>query len=316
MAPLTTKDDDIIRNPERLAALRSTGLVDAPPERTLQQLARVAAKALDAKVALVSLVEEERQCFRNAAGPGADALPADRQTPLSHSFCKHAVVSRRPFVVDDARLHPLVADNPSVTELGVIAYAGIPLATADGHMIGSLCVIDSRPRHWSDDQIEMLTALADAAMAAIELRTAAAAPAAAPAAAGAEAAPDSPAAARLTGAVAEYLRRLDRYDESIRASEPTPDTLAAEERLRAAVEEAAAQVRAASEAPPSVLGAAAPLKEAARTYFEAEARRSAIVEAFQEGRAGLSDAEAAFREMADAEQALRLALRTHEMRAE
>ena len=117
----------------------------------------------------VSLVEADRQFFKSATG--LDHLATDqRQTPLSHSFCQHTVISGEPLIVPDARTHTLVRDNPAVSELGVVAYAGIPLITSQGHVLGSFCAIDTQPRHWSDDDVALLTDLAAAVMTEIELR--------------------------------------------------------------------------------------------------------------------------------------------------
>ena len=99
-------------------------------------------------VALVSLVDADRQFFKSCLGlpePWASA----RETPLSHSFCQHAVARREPLVVDDAREHEVLRDNPAIRDMGVVAYAGIPLIDAAGHALGTLCVIDSQPRHWT-----------------------------------------------------------------------------------------------------------------------------------------------------------------------
>ena len=103
---------------------------------------------LNAPVALVSLVDEDRQFFKSCVGV-AEPWASERETPLSHSFCQHAVAQREPLVVDDAREHPVLKDNPAVAEMGAIAYAGVPLIDAGGHALGTLCVIDSRPRQWS-----------------------------------------------------------------------------------------------------------------------------------------------------------------------
>lgn len=77
-----------------------------------------------------------------------------RQTPLTHSFCQHAVLSGEPVIVHDARQHPVLKDNPAVP-LGVVAYAGIPLVTPDGLVLGSFCAIDTKPREWTPEQIEV-----------------------------------------------------------------------------------------------------------------------------------------------------------------
>ena len=89
---------------------------------------------------------------------------------MSHSFCQHVVATGKPLIVENARTNPLVKLNPAVEEMGIVAYAGIPLITSDGHAVGSFCVIDSRPRTWSFDDIEMLQELAGCVMHEIEGR--------------------------------------------------------------------------------------------------------------------------------------------------
>ena len=92
-----------------------------------------------------------------------------RETPLSHSFCQHAVAQREPLVVGDAREHPVLKDNPAIADMGAIAYAGVPLIGADDHALGTLCVIDSRPRQWSKHQVELLSDLAASVVSEITL---------------------------------------------------------------------------------------------------------------------------------------------------
>ena len=155
-----------LREPRRLAAVRATGLVDGPADPGMQTLARLCGKLLDVPVALISLVEAERQFLAAACGlpePWAGA----RQTRLSHSFCQHVVVSRQPFVVADAREHPLLRESPAIRDLGVIAYAGLPLTTGDDEVLGSFCAIDHQPRVWTPADLDVLSDLADAAMAHI-----------------------------------------------------------------------------------------------------------------------------------------------------
>jgi diguanylate cyclase (GGDEF)-like protein len=119
---------------------------------------------------LVSLVDIDRQFFKSQLGL-AEPWASRRQTPLSHSFCQHAVTSGEPFVVDDARADARVAGNPAIDELGVVAYAGVPLVV-QGEPIGALCAIDGRPRRWTADELAVLADLAAAAMTEIELRLA------------------------------------------------------------------------------------------------------------------------------------------------
>ncbi len=164
----TTSADRAVADPARLAALRDSGLLDRPPVEAFDRLTRLATATLHAPVALVSLVDADRQVFASLVGlpePWASA----RQTPLSHSFCQHTVAARTPLLIEDARLDPLVRDNLATTDLGVVAYAGIPLITSDGHALGSFCVLDGRPRAWTEAEVAILTDLAAAVMTEIEL---------------------------------------------------------------------------------------------------------------------------------------------------
>jgi hypothetical protein len=148
---------------ERLAELRRTGLLDSPREETYDRITRLAARVLEAPVALISLVDEDRQFFKSSLGVD------ERETPLSHSFCQHAIAQRTPLVVDDAREHPILKDNPAVAEMGSVAYAGVPLIDAAGQALGTLCVIDKRPRQWSSHQVELLSDLAASVVSEIAL---------------------------------------------------------------------------------------------------------------------------------------------------
>jgi PAS domain S-box-containing protein len=162
--------DAMLGDPARLEALRRTALLDTPPEEAFDRLTRLAARILAAPVSLVTLVDRNRQFFKSGHGLG-EPWASRRQTPLSHSFCRYAVAHGEPFVVEDAREDPRVHDNLAVPELGVVAYAGVPLFTNDGHALGSLCVIDSKPRRWREEELAALEDLAAAAMTEVELRT-------------------------------------------------------------------------------------------------------------------------------------------------
>jgi GAF domain-containing protein len=152
----------------RLASLERTGLLDTGPDERFDGLARVAAKALHAPIAMVSLVDKDRQFFKSCIGLNKEPWASQRETPLSHSFCQHAVATRRPLVVDDAREDPTLRDNLAIRDLDVIAYAGIPLIGADGQALGTLCVIDDRPRHWRGEETALLQEIANAVVAQIE----------------------------------------------------------------------------------------------------------------------------------------------------
>lgn len=161
----------VIGDPRRLAALRRLDLLDTPPEEGLDRLTRLAAKVLHAPIALLSLVDADRQFFKSVAGADGP-LVARRQTPLSHSFCKHAVAAGAPLIIGDVHDVPLVRDNLAIPEFGVVAYAGVPLITTAGDALGTLCVIDTQPREWTEEEIEILEDLAATAMSEIELRAA------------------------------------------------------------------------------------------------------------------------------------------------
>jgi formate hydrogenlyase transcriptional activator len=118
---------------------------------------------------MVSLVDGDRQFFKSSVGL-PEPWASLRQTPLTHSFCKHAVASGEPFVVSDARRDPRVADNLGVSMLGIVAYAGVPLTSTEGFTLGSFCVVDARPRAWKDEEIDVLRSLAASVMAEVGMR--------------------------------------------------------------------------------------------------------------------------------------------------
>ncbi len=155
----------------RLRALRKSRLLDSPCEAGFDRLTRLAARVLDAPVCLVSLVDDRRQFFKSALGLGGPAGEA-RQTPLTHSFCQHVVISGAPLVVDDAKTNPLVCDNLAIRDLGVRAYLGVPIRSPDGFVLGSFCVIDTKPRPWSSREVELLGEFAGLVEAEIAQRAA------------------------------------------------------------------------------------------------------------------------------------------------
>ncbi len=153
-------------DPERLEAVRRSGLVDSLPEPSFDRLTRLVASLLKVPVSLVSLLDDRRQFFKSNLG-----MPGDlRETPLSHSLCRHVVARAAAMYVGDARQHPLLRDSPAVVELGAVAYAGVPLTTPNGLVIGTLCAIDLVPRDWSEVERQCLHDMAAIAMTEIELR--------------------------------------------------------------------------------------------------------------------------------------------------
>ena len=158
-----------IEDPDRLAELRATGLLDSPAEEPFDRITRLAQRLLDVPVAMITLVDRDRQFFKSQVGLTGE-WEAARQSPLTHSFCQYAVTTRSPLVVDDARDHPFVRSNLAVEEQGVIAYAGEPLTTSNGHVLGALCVISPAPRDWQPDELQLLSELSALAATEIDYR--------------------------------------------------------------------------------------------------------------------------------------------------
>src|SRR3954468_2267991 len=161
----------VLSDPRHIQALRSTALLNSPPEEAFDRLTRLASHALNVPVALVSLVSDDRQFFKSCIGV-AEPWASQRGTPLTHSFCQHAVPTGEPLVIEDARETPLVRDNLAIPDLDVIAYAGVPLKTSDGAVLGTFCAIDHQPRAWSDADLAFVREMAQSAMTEIELRSA------------------------------------------------------------------------------------------------------------------------------------------------
>ena len=151
----------------RVAALRALGILDTPPEPNYDDLTRLAAQICQVPIALISLVDADRQWFK--ARVGLD--PAE--TPRELSFCAHAIAEPQTdvFVVPDASADPRFAANALVTGAPHIRfYAGTPLVTHDGWALGTLCIIDRVPRQLTPDQLHALTTLRRHILDALELR--------------------------------------------------------------------------------------------------------------------------------------------------
>jgi GAF domain-containing protein len=159
-----------LADPLRLQAIEDTGLLGIKEDPVLHRLTRLAAKTLDASVALMSLVEEDGQFFASSWGL-PEPWASRRGTTLLHSFCQHVVVSNQPLLVTDARKHPLVQRNLAIEDLDVIAYIGVPLVDSEDNTLGSLCVIEHEPRQWRSQDVELLHDIAAAVMDRVENRS-------------------------------------------------------------------------------------------------------------------------------------------------
>jgi phosphoribosyl 1,2-cyclic phosphodiesterase/CheY-like chemotaxis protein len=135
----------------RLAALKKLEILDTDPEERFDRIARIASESFDVPIALVSLVDHDRQWFKSCVGLST------KETPRDMAFCAHAILENQLLIVPDAFLDPRFADNPLVSgEPHVRFYAGCPLKLPDGNLIGTLCLIDPRPRQLDDRKINLL----------------------------------------------------------------------------------------------------------------------------------------------------------------
>ena len=157
----------VLQDPDRLQTVRRLLLLDAPPKENFDRLTRLAAELLEAPIALFTLVDRDRQFFVSSSGL-PEPVRSERQTSLEYSICQYAVAAGRPLVASDARRDPTLGSVLAVTELGVVAYAGVPLFI-DGHPIGTLCVLDLRTRDWRPDEVGVLQRLADIATDEVRL---------------------------------------------------------------------------------------------------------------------------------------------------
>jgi signal transduction histidine kinase len=179
-----------VADPARLAAVRATGLLDTPADPAFDRWVRLAARALSAPVALLTLVEADRDFVKAHVGL-PEPIAAAREVRAEPSFCQDAVAraeaqrteARRaggevggpdalpaPVVVPDAAADPLYCTFPSVRLMGVRACVTAPILGGGGHALGTLCVLDFVPRAWTPDEVAALHDLAHAAAAAFALR--------------------------------------------------------------------------------------------------------------------------------------------------
>ncbi|WP_432524994.1 GAF domain-containing protein [Kineococcus sp. SYSU DK006] len=156
-----------LADPARLAALAAYDLDDPRLRTRLDALAARTAEAVGAPVGLVSLVLDSAQHLAGSSGL-TGWMAETGGTPVEWSFCANAVVEDRPYVVQDASTDPLQHDNPLVTHDGIASYAGVPLRTRDGHVLGAQCVLDTAAHRFGPEEIAVLEAAAAQAVAILD----------------------------------------------------------------------------------------------------------------------------------------------------
>lgn len=152
-------------------SVKELGLLDRMDEVSFTHLTELASSILGVPVSLVSIIDKpnDRQFFKSIHGL-TDPWLSRGETPLSHSFCQHVAHDDAPLIVENAPEHGRVKDNLAIPDLGVIAYLGVPIHDPQGHAIGALCAIDSKPKKWNEADLATLTKLGLCVDDAIRLR--------------------------------------------------------------------------------------------------------------------------------------------------
>ncbi len=150
----------------RLEALASYNLLDTLPEEVYDNITRLASEICRTPISAISLIDENRQWLKSKQ------RIKDDETPREESFCAHAILNPNDiFIVPDARIDERFSDNPSTTgQPPIVFYAGVPLVNPDGLALGSLCVVNNRPRTLTDNQLLSLRALGSLVSTLFELR--------------------------------------------------------------------------------------------------------------------------------------------------
>lgn len=139
---------------ERCAALHELGILDTTPDKNFDAAVRLACSSFDVPVALVAMLDEQREWFKAATGWDA------KEAPRELAFCNYTILQDDVFVVEDAELDPRFSGNPLVEgEPGVRFYAGVPVGLSDEHHLGTLCIVDTKPRKLSSKDAELLRTL-------------------------------------------------------------------------------------------------------------------------------------------------------------
>lgn len=158
----------LVADRARLESVRSTRLAGSVAEEVFDRITRLAAKLTKAPVSFFSVVEADHDYFKSIAAD--DPQLATIRRVEGRSFCHYSMLGEGPLVVEDARIDAQLAQLPSVTALGIVACLGVPLRLPDGQPLGAFCVVDVKPRAWTQQDIEVITELGEAAIREVRLR--------------------------------------------------------------------------------------------------------------------------------------------------
>ena len=165
----TVEERSILLDPRRLSLLYEAQLLDVAPPDEFERLTRLLARTLRVPLAYLSVVDGHRQFFLSATGL-PEPLATTRESGLDASFCKHVLLDNAPLVIPDASAEPRVAGNLGIEALGIGAYIGAPVRTADGVRVGALCVVDRQPHAWSEEERQLVLDAARVAEALLAAR--------------------------------------------------------------------------------------------------------------------------------------------------
>ena len=169
LPPPAQAPDSELGRASRLTALERARLLDSPPEQPFDRLAHFTSQLLDVPVVLMSIVDRQRQFFKAQVGL-AVPLNTTRQLPITHSFCQWVVTGDEALVVEDARCDLVLSANSATIEMGIVAYAGVPIRVEPDETIGSFCAVDMKPRRWDPRELRALSDVAALVQALTALR--------------------------------------------------------------------------------------------------------------------------------------------------
>jgi len=162
--------DDVLNDPCRLDVLKKTRLMGSKDEEAFDRLTRLASEILESPITIISLMSSEKIFFKSSYGL-PEPWVTSREAPVGGSVCKHTLAGQ-PLLIEDAREVDFLRGFEVVSSLNIVGYLGVPMITKEGVNLGSFCVIDRKPRSWTDREVNILKELTNSAMSEIELRLA------------------------------------------------------------------------------------------------------------------------------------------------
>lgn len=165
MTAVETASNLAVNSVRRLAALEATGLYNAPPQVSLDGITNVAVRTLAVPAVFITLIHREQQYILSSGG--IELTGGVKHQPLSNSFCRNVVDGDQPMIIRNTADEPRVAGMPASKV--IIAYAGLPIRSIDGHVFGAICAVDVQQREWSDLEVGQLSAFA--AQASLEMQS-------------------------------------------------------------------------------------------------------------------------------------------------